>query len=268
MPAAYAHYAFGNRVLPLLPEHLKVMIEGDERCHALYNLGVQGPDFFYFYRLWLPFNPVISIGIQMHHAPAEPFFLSAREELKKDMDPALYSYICGLITHFALDSSCHPYILERMKRSGATHHEIESEFDRMLMVQDAKNPFTLNPTDYCDSSIEAAKTAARLFPQVTPQQIREAIRAMKLARGILRSNWLPKRVVLYNLTRLFQVKGMMLTESVRPNCLMSNQELYAIMEKCEPVAARLIKNFDETLYSGAPLSKRFKRNYETRQRYK
>ena len=75
-------------------------------------------------------------------------------------------------------------------------------------------------------------------------------------------------MVLYNLTRLFQVKGMMLTESVRPNCLMSNQELYAIMEKCEPVAARLIKNFDETLYSGAPLSKRFKRNYETRQRYK
>ena len=64
---------------------------------------------------------------------AQPFTPAvAWEELKKDMDPALYSYICGLITHFALDSSCHPYILERMKRSGATHHEIESEFDGVV----------------------------------------------------------------------------------------------------------------------------------------
>ncbi len=268
MPAAYAHYTFGNRVLPLLPEHLKVMIDGDTECRALYNLGVQGPDFFYFYRIWLPFNPVISIGIQMHHAPAAPFFEKAQEILKKDFDPALYAYICGLITHFALDSSCHPYILDRMKRSGATHHEIESEFDRMLMLKDAKNPFTHNPADYCDTSLRSAEKIARLFPQVSPKQIQEAIRTMKISRGILRSNWLPKRVVLYNLTRLFQVKGMMLTESVRPNCLMSNRELYEIMKKSLPLAAKLIENFDETLYSGAPLSKRYKRNYETLQRYK
>ena len=51
MPAAYAHYVFGDRVLSLLPEHLQVMIGGDPKCRELYNLGVQGPDFLYFYRI-------------------------------------------------------------------------------------------------------------------------------------------------------------------------------------------------------------------------
>ena len=268
MPAAYAHYIFGDRVLAQLPEHLRVMVDGSPRSRALYNIGVQGPDFFYFYHLYHPFNPVSSVGIQMHHSQAAPFFEQARKKLQKKFDPDLYAYVLGFITHFMLDSTCHPYILDRMKKSVATHHEIESEFDRMLMLEDAKNPFTHNPAAYCEASIENCRLIAKLFPGVTPEQVQKAIRMMKISRGILRGNWFPKRVVLYNLSRLFQVKGMVLTESVLPYCLMSNRQLHELFDKAIPQTAALIESFDQGLYDNRPLDKRFKRNYETLQRYK
>ena len=167
-----------------------------------------------------------------------------------------------------LDSTCHPYILDRMKKSVATHHEIESEFDRMLMLEDAKNPFTHNPAAYCDSSIYSCRVIARLFPGVAPEQIQKAIRMMKISRGILRSNWFPKRVILYNLSRLFQVKGMVLTETVLPYCLMSNRQLHQLIDQAIPKTAALIEGYDEGLYDNRPLDKRFKRNYETLQRYR
>lgn len=264
MPAAYAHYSFGDKVLDYLPEHLKVMVNGSDDCRALYNLGVQGPDFFYFYRLYMPFNPIISVGIQMHHGDAAPFFERGRALLQKEFSPQLYSYILGFLTHFMLDSTCHPYILERMKKSGATHHEIESEFDRMLMLEDAKNPFTHNPAADCDASIKSAKIIAPLFPGVSPGQIREGIIGMKMARGLVRCNWLPKRVVLYHLTKLVQLKGMVLTESVRPSCLMSNKQLHELFDAAVPETARMIENYDRLLFTGKPLCKRFHRNYETR----
>lgn len=263
MPAAYAHYSFGDKVLDYLPEHLKVMINGSDKCRALYNLGVQGPDFLYFYRLYKPFNPVISIGIQMHHSEAAPFFERGRILLQKEFSPELYSYLLGFMTHFMLDSICHPYILARMKKSAATHHEIESEFDRMLMLEDAKNPFTHNPAAYCDTSIEAAQTVVRLFPTLTAQQVREGIIGMKMARGLIRGNWLPKRVILYHLSKLVQLKGMVLTESVRPNCLMSNKQLRQLFDKAIPETAKLMEDYDEMLFTNRPLSKRFRRNYET-----
>ena len=267
MPAAYAHYVFGDRVLSLLPEHLQVMIGGDPKCRELYNLGVQGPDFLYFYRIYIPFNPVISVGIQMHHGSAEPFFLRARKLLQKEFDPALYSYLLGFMTHFMLDSTCHPYILDRMKRAAATHHEIESEFDRMLMLEDAKNPFTHNPAAYCDTSLDSCRVIARLFPKLTPQQIREGMRMMKFSRGLLRANWWPKRVILYNAARLFQVQGMMLTEAVRPQCIMSNKELYRLFRKAVPETAALMESYDDLLFTGKPLPERFRRNYETLRKF-
>ena len=263
MPAAYAHYVFGDKVIGLLPEHLQVMINGSSQCRELFNLGVQGPDFLYFYRLYLPFNPVISIGISLHHSSAEPFFLRARRMLQKNFDPALYSYLLGFMTHFMLDSTCHPYVLARMKKAAATHHEIESEFDRMLMLEDAKNPFIHNPAAYCDTSIENCRIIAKLFPSLTAGQIREGMRMMKISRGLLRCNWFPKRVVLYNLTKLFQVRGMVLTEAVKPQCLMSNKELHQLFNEAIPETAALIEEYDDLLFTHKPLPARFRRNYET-----
>ena len=47
MPAAYTHYRFGRDVLALLPEELRSVITAHR---ALYDIGLHGPDIFFFYR--------------------------------------------------------------------------------------------------------------------------------------------------------------------------------------------------------------------------
>ena len=90
---------------------------------------------------------------------------------------------------------------------------------------------------------------------------------MKAAKGLLRANWLPKRVVLYNLTRLFQVRGMMLTREVRPGCAASSRELRRLFDEALPETAALIEGYDGLLFTGRPLPARFRRNYETLRRF-
>ena len=135
------------------------------------------------------------------------------------------------------------------------------------MLEDAKNPFTHNPAAYCDTSLDSCRVIARLFPKLTPQQIREGMRMMKFSRGLLRANWWPKRVILYNAARLFQVQGMMLTEAVRPQCIMSNKELYRLFRKAVPETAALMEAYDDLLFTGKPLPERFRRNYETLRKF-
>ena len=48
MPSCYAHYRFGVHVLQTLPEQVQKQIEANRN---LFDLGLQGPDFFFFYRL-------------------------------------------------------------------------------------------------------------------------------------------------------------------------------------------------------------------------
>jgi hypothetical protein len=50
-------------------------------------------------------------------------------ETASDKEAAL-AYIYGFICHFALDSTCHGYIDEKIAQSGVSHTEIEVEFER------------------------------------------------------------------------------------------------------------------------------------------
>ena len=45
MPSLYAHNRFGRQLLPGLPADVRRPIQ---RCHSLYDMGLQGPDFFFY----------------------------------------------------------------------------------------------------------------------------------------------------------------------------------------------------------------------------
>ena len=47
MPASYAHYRFGKLLLPNLPSDVRQTIQ---RFRRMYDLGLQGPDFFFYYK--------------------------------------------------------------------------------------------------------------------------------------------------------------------------------------------------------------------------
>ena len=259
MPNYYAHLKFGGRVLEQLPAPLADTLR-EER--AAFDLGCLGPDPLFFYHILHP-SAVRREGLRLHRQSALAVAARLRQSIEAGT-PLARGYGAGFLCHLALDSACHGYVYRQAEEGPVTHMAMEGEFDRMLMLEDAKNPFTHNPAAYCDASIKSAKIIAPLFPGVSPGQIREGIIGMKMARGLVRCNWLPKRVVLYHLTKLVQLKGMVLTESVRPSCLMSNKQLHELFDAAVPETARMIENYDRQLFTDKPLCKRFHRNYETR----
>ena len=60
---------------------------------------------------------------------------------------------------------------------------------------------------------------------------------------------------------------MMLTETIRPQCIMSNKELYRLFRKAVPETAALMESYDDLLFTGKPLPERFRRNYETLRKF-
>ena len=70
MPAAYAHYRFGAAMLNAMPGDISRSVK---RYRRLYDVGLHGPDLFFFY------NPLIStkagkLGGKFHSQTGQEFF--------------------------------------------------------------------------------------------------------------------------------------------------------------------------------------------------
>lgn len=90
-----------------------------------------------FYYGALGSNPVNAVGFGLHEASGADFFENARRTILESWDSeAARVYAYGVLCHFALDVTCHPYVEEKIRRSGISHTEIEVEFDRKLMLLD------------------------------------------------------------------------------------------------------------------------------------
>ena len=76
MPAAYAHYVFGQKVLKELPRDLQERIKD---YLPLYHIGIHGPDILFYYEP-LHSNEISRLGYEMHDAEAEEFFENARRK--------------------------------------------------------------------------------------------------------------------------------------------------------------------------------------------
>ena len=51
MPSNFAHYLFGQQLLPQLPNYLQEIIRPNIQ---LYQIGQHGPDIIFYYRPFLP----------------------------------------------------------------------------------------------------------------------------------------------------------------------------------------------------------------------
>jgi len=147
MPATYAHYIFGKKVYKQLPQNVQQMIKENKEA---FWLGLHGPDLTFYYRP-LSKNRVNQTGHQMHKELASEIFEFGREQYQERPSYVLLSYLCGFLCHFVLDSECHPYISRYMEEHGLGHTEIETEFDRYLMVKDGKHP----TKDICTNQLPA-----------------------------------------------------------------------------------------------------------------
>ena len=179
MPSTYAHYRFGKLLLPTLPADVRQCIQ---RFRRMYDLGLHGPDFFFYYNPLMK-TAVGSLGNHYHMQTGQAFFPGACAAAKSE---AAQAYLYGLLAHYCLDSLCHPYVQKIVDIGECSHVALESEFDRFLMALDKiPTPHTHPVGKHLHLTRGECMTVAEFYPPATGGNISRSISLMALGLRFL-----------------------------------------------------------------------------------
>ena len=179
MPASYAHYRFGRLLLPGLPAEVRQCVQ---RFRRLYDTGLQGPDFFFYFSPGFH-TATFALGDSIHNRSGKEFFSTACAAATSE---AARAYLYGLLGHYCLDSVIHPYV-DRLDAAGeAAHVPLESEFDRFLLELDGEpSPHTFNRGKLIRLTRGESMTVAKFYPGVTGGKVSHSISLMALCIRLL-----------------------------------------------------------------------------------
>lgn len=181
MPTTYTHFAFGREVFELLDHDLRHELRP---YMDYYNIGLHGPDILFYYHAFRK-NNVNRRGSAIHHDKAAVFFRHAFSVFMEQEDKAAAkAYLAGFMTHYMLDSSCHPYINKRIRETGISHTEIETDLDSLLMRQDGLNPRTYRPAGHVKARWSLARLIAPFY-ELTSRQVWASLVDMKIVINFL-----------------------------------------------------------------------------------
>ena len=191
MPASYTHYRFGTQMLRRMPADIHRTAKRNRR---LFDVGLQGPDLFFFYR------PVVTtkigkLGRKFHYQTGREFFSRVCRSLRLAPSEAGQAYLYGVLCHYALDACCHPLIESLSREASVSHTRIETEFDRFLLEQDGKAlPGGMRLAEHLALTGAEAAQVCLFYPGTEPRHIRESLRgmvniqkALELPEGVMRT---------------------------------------------------------------------------------
>lgn len=191
MPSSYAHYQFGAQALPTLPADIRFP---SQRYRTLFDLGLQGPDFFFYYKLGKD-TPVRKLARKYHYQTGNQVFSKICRDLEHPSDGEL-AYLYGLLGHYCLDSHCHPMIHEATGEDALAHNAMESEFDRFLMERGGiPKPHRYNRGIHLKCGRGCGPVIARFYPEAEPEQILESLNTMAAVLGLLTLHPAAKKVL-------------------------------------------------------------------------
>lgn len=263
MPAGYAHYVFGQKVLKELPRNLQEQIKD---YLPLYHIGIHGPDILFYYDP-LRANDISRMGHAMHDEMAEDFFERAQLRIlasRGEEKLAMQAYIAGFITHFVLDSECHGYVAEKMEESELSHSEIETEFDCMLMRRKGLDPQARNAVKHIAINDKSAAIIAQFFG-LEAKQIIKAVKGMKKYQEILMAPQKSKRLMLqaaFKISGKYEaMQGLIVKEEPNPRCMDSNWELLHLLKDAVEPCADLVEEYLEGCLDRREVNERFRRTF-------
>lgn len=170
MPAVLSHYLLAERVFK------KISSEVSGLNRNIFLWGANGPDIFFSHRLmpWQMQRSLSKVSHIMHETSAEIILNYLYEYSAAKEDYLAMSYAFGFVTHYAYDSSAHPYIVNyaekmsegktvsdvissnriakiasKIKLSSVYHNKLEGELDTILLMHERKMPaykFSLEST--------------------------------------------------------------------------------------------------------------------------
>lgn len=181
MPSSFAHYRFGEQLIPMLPTDIRNCVQ---RNRHLFDLGLQGPDFFFYYKLGKK-TPVMHLAREYHHRTGKAAFSKICSCLGQPTDEET-AYLNGLLAHYCLDARCHPIVSRVTGSDAMAHNAMESEFERFLMERSGiARPHTHNRGATIRCSGKHAAVIARFYPETQAAQIQQAMNTMGVVLGLL-----------------------------------------------------------------------------------
>ena len=173
MPSNYAHYRFARRMLPLLPARVQAH-------EALYLAGCHGPDPLYYFDPFHRENAARAVADRVHRTSGAELFSRLPDVAREDGGRA---FLFGLLTHYCLDSGCHPFVNGLVRRGVCGHAALETEFDRFLMEKDGiRRPHRVDLSEHVELTDAECTVAAAFFPPLTAEEYAASVAAMRPRR--------------------------------------------------------------------------------------
>jgi len=152
MPSNTTHFIFSEDVYHKLDEKSKNRIS---KSKDIYNLFSQSHDLLFYYYLDLKQGRRIRhLGTYAHHNKTQYYLINIIKEIKinrLENDPDIMAFLYGVITHYVLDTHCHPYIFYKTgvyrKKQKWTHKyygehtHIEKELDSIYYTKKYNKPY-------------------------------------------------------------------------------------------------------------------------------
>lgn len=256
MPAAYAHYRFGAAMLSTMPGDIARSVK---RYRRLYDVGLHGPDLFFFYNPLLP-TKAGKLGGKFHHQTGQEFFARVCRSLRLEPSEAGQAYLYGVLCHYCLDSLCHPFV-EEMSQSGQPGHiQLESDFDRFLLEKDGKIPA-------CEQDISRhmqlqpseCEVVSRFYPGASPRQIQAGVKNMALVKKLLATKEGKPRELMAKTIGIASkdYAAFVMKAAPDPACVHLIDDLYALYQKAEQAYPELLLQLGAHLTYNAPLGEEF-----------
>lgn len=180
MPTTYTHDLFGKKIYGKMPKEVRKVIRenGD-----LYRIGLHGPDILFYFLVCK--NPVSTFGVKMHKEKARAFFEQGMAQAREEKNRPLLAYLLGFGCHYLLDSACHPFVNEMDETGVISHTLLEKEFDRYLMENTGKNPYSYRPSDCIRAKREYAAVIHKALPLISTGNIYLSLKMMKFLTNLM-----------------------------------------------------------------------------------
>ena len=264
MPAMYAHYVFGRETLPLFNAEIQQIIKAHRN---MFDLGLQGPDFYFFDQLkYLKGKTFARIGRELHHEPCEQLLAHFERENGRYVDISTLAYVLGLIGHFSLDSTCHPYIDAWVEAMPYNHMRMETEFDRFLLERDGKKARRF-PLGQCMASDKQQRMAIGYLYEGhgSAKEVASLLREYGIIKNAMRTpidlQYLIYQVILGVVGARKFIGGVFMGPQDAKSYI-TNPRLCVLFNKAKHLFVRLTDNYMEHYLHGNSLDAYFKRDFE------
>lgn len=256
MPSHYTHYRFGATVLTTLPADIRRSIQ---RFRRLYDVGLHGPDLFFYYRPGSN-RGTGGLALKFHEQTGKAFFPRICRSIRLDPSEAASACLYGVLCHYVLDSTLHPFIVEQSRALGVTHAEIETEFDRFLLEMDNKMPPDSGRlTKHLNLTDGECETVAKFYPPATGKTVKGALRATVLSVKMLYApEGMPRKLVGAGLHVVGkELEGMLMTSEPNPRCAQLNEQLLALYQQAMENFPEYLRQIQANMTYSAPLEEEF-----------